>query len=397
MIRTNQQRIIRLLCEKETINQVDISKEIGASLPTVIKIVNELVEEGVLEIGGMGDSRGGRKPVIVNINKKHKFIIGIDFLVDTVKVVVFNFTMDILAQEEIRTSRFIDFDNIMEKLINLIKDMFFSNEITISGLLGIGISIPGIINTHLKSIEVAPNLHIAHAHLKKYSKLLGVPVYFENEANAACYAEWRLGAAVGSKDVLYLSIMKGVGAGIIIGRRSYKGAHYKAGEVGHIIIKRGGRKCTCGEKGCLNEYISVESLYREYSKKAGTELHQVSDFMDLVKSRDPIARGIWTEYVNDFAFGLRTIISTLDPKTIVIGGEIAHYSDILLPVLREKLQSSRSNVIHDDYRILASKLMENASITGVALYLRNKYISGYLTEPLWSRQVNRVARSKRRR
>ncbi|MCF7929154.1 MAG: ROK family transcriptional regulator [Spirochaetales bacterium] len=374
---SNQQKIIRLLCQKKTINQVDIAEEIKASLPTVINNVNELVKNGILERGGVGDSRGGRKPVVVNLNKKYKFIIGIDFLVDTIKVVIFNLSMEPVALEEMKSSRFIDFDTVMDKLTNLIKDMLLENNITVSNLLGIGISIPGVINTETKSIEVAPNLHIADTHVKKYSKLMGVPVFFENEANAAAYAEWQTGAAQGARNVLYLSIMKGVGAGIIIGNKPYRGSRFKAGEVGHIIIKPGGRKCTCGEQGCLNEYISAESLIREYSNRAGKTVESLTEFMTLTENNEKKALEIWDEYVADFAFGIRTIISTLDPETIVIGGEIARYSNRLIPAVHEQMKNSKSNVIGNDHQILSSELMESASITGVALYLRNKFISKY--------------------
>ena len=246
-----QQKIIKLLCEKETINQVDIAGEIKASLPTVITNVNELVKEGLLEIGGVGDSRGGRKPVVVNLNPNSKYTIGIDFLVDTVKIIMFNFKMQTIAEEEITTSRFLNFDDVMEKLILMIKDMLLVNNVTIPNLLGVGISIPGIVNEESHNIEVAPNLHIENKHLQQYNELLGLPVYFENEANAAAYAEWQLGSAVGAINVLYLSITKGVGAGIIMNNKLYSGSSFKAGEVGHIVIKPNGRKCTCGEKGCL--------------------------------------------------------------------------------------------------------------------------------------------------
>ena len=180
-IHKTQQKIIKLLCEKETINQVDIAKEIKASLPTVISNVNELVKEGLLIIGGVGNSRGGRKPVIVKINPDSKYTIGIDFLVDTVKIIMFNFKMEAVAVEEIPTSRFLNFDDVMDKLIQMIKDMLLSNNITIPNLLGVGISIPGIVNEQSKNIEVAPNLHIANTHFKKYNKLFGLPVFLKTK------------------------------------------------------------------------------------------------------------------------------------------------------------------------------------------------------------------------
>ena len=163
----NQRRIITLLCDRRTINQVDIAEEINASLPTVISNVNDLVQDGILQQGGVGNSRGGRKPIVVNINESYKYILGIDFLVDTIKIVLFNFVMEPVVTEEIQSSRFLDFDEIMDKLLVMIKDMLLMHNITLKQLIGIGISIPGIVNEEAKNIEVAPNLHIQNTHLQK--------------------------------------------------------------------------------------------------------------------------------------------------------------------------------------------------------------------------------------
>jgi predicted NBD/HSP70 family sugar kinase len=376
----NQRRIITLLSERKSINQVDIAKEIAASLPTVISNVNELVQDGILRQGGVGSSRGGRKPVIVNINSNFKYIFGIDFLVDTIKIVLFNFTMEAILTEEIQSSRFINFDEIMEKLILIMKDMLLMHNITLTSVIGIGISIPGIVNEEAKNIEVAPNLHIKNTQLQKYNEIFGLPVYFENEANAACYAEWQSGAAKGSRNVIYLSIMKGVGAGIIINNQMYRGEFFKAGEIGHVIIKPHGRTCTCGEEGCLNEYTSVDSLLREYENRTSVQLTSLSQFMEKQADNDVVACEIWEEYIDDFVSGLKITLVTFDPKLIVIGGEIARYQDILISAIQEKLSQTKSNILNKSTTIVASQLMELASITGVALYMRNAFINKYKSE-----------------
>jgi predicted NBD/HSP70 family sugar kinase len=371
----NQRNIITLLCTKKAINQVDIAKEISASLPTVITNVSELVRQGVLRRSGVGSSRGGRKPIIVKINPYYRYVIGIDFLVDAIKIILFNFTMEAVVVEEIPSSRFINFDDVMAQLTQIIKDILLLHNITLSHLLGIGISIPGIVNEDSMNIVVAPNLHIANTQLQQYHELFGLPVYFENEANAACYAEWQVGAAKGSKNVLYMSIMKGVGGGIIINNYPYRGEFFKAGEIGHIVIHRNGRKCTCGEDGCLNEYISVDSIVHEFNVRMQTNAaNNIAEFMRFYQAGNEHASDVWNEYVRDFTFGLKSITTTIDPEVIVIGGEIARYSELLIPAIQKEFEQSKSNIVNKCGTIIPSKLMENAAITGVALYLRNTYI-----------------------
>lgn len=374
----NQRQIISLLCKIKSINQVDIGRQLKISLPTTIANVNDLVDVGILKKNGVGVSRGGRKPIIVEINKNYKYILGIDFLVDKIKIILFNFIMEPIAIKDIESSRFIKFNDIMIEFVGIINSFLSSNNIIISDLLGIGVSIPGIVNSESENIEVAPTLHIVNAELKKYSNLFGIPIYFENEANAACYAEWQIGAAKGSKNVIYFSIMRGVGSGLIINDTLYRGEFFKAGEIGHIIVEKNGRLCSCGDKGCLNEYISIDSIYNEYKARTGKVIDDMDHFMQIVEDGDIIAKKIWNDYIMYFTYGIRIATMVIDPEVIIIGGEIANYSELLLPEIQKQIKQSKSHVISKTNKIKASLLKEKASIIGVALYLRNQFIENYI-------------------
>ncbi len=369
----NQKRIISYLLERKKVNQVDIAKDLSLSLPTIISNINNFKKEGVINIDGVGSSRGGRRPVVISISQDYKYTFGIDFLVDTVRVALFDFTMQVVDSKNLNPTNSLDFDAVMEELFGLMQEMLLSNDILLSKLLGVGISIPGIVDVENNMIEVAPNLHISNKSIHSYKNFFGAPVFFENEANAAAYAEWQIGSAKDSHEVLYMSIMRGVGAGFIINNRLYHGGHYKAGEVGHIIIHRNGRKCTCGELGCANEYLSLGALKNEVHKKYGKNI-DLDTFMSLVKKNDKNACLIWNKYIDDFAFTLKTIITTINPGTIVIGGGISKYSDILIPALHEKINESPSSILSENNHIVPSSLMHDASIIGIALYVRNQAI-----------------------
>ena len=99
--------------------------------------------------------------------------------------------------------------------------------------------------------------------------------------------------------------------------------------------------------------------------------------MFLYERGDEIACDLWNEYIKDFAFGLKNILITIDPEVTVIGGEITRYFSLLIPAIKKEFEASESKVFNKENKIIASKLMENASITGVALYLRNMYINNY--------------------
>ena len=222
----------------------------------------------------------------------------------------------------------------------------------------IGIATPGSAKCDTGEILYANNLPFSNYNMsEKLSSMLGVEkrVYIENDANAAAKAEAVAGAAKGSKYSVMITLGTGVGGGIILDGQVYTGFNYAGAELGHIVIKKGGRKCSCGRCGCWETYSSATGLVRTTREKLeecrktgrktimeemiGGDLSRVSarTAFNAKRRGDEVASEVVEDYVNDLVCGLVNIINIFQPNVLSIGGGISGEGDYLLNMLPEKV------------------------------------------------------------
>ena len=222
----------------------------------------------------------------------------------------------------------------------------------------IGIATPGSAKCDTGEILYANNLPFSNYNMaKKLSTMLGVEkrIYIENDANAAAKAEAVAGAAKGSKYSVMITLGTGVGGGIILDGQVYTGFNYAGAELGHIVIKKGGRKCSCGRCGCWETYSSATGLVKTTREKLeecrktgrktvmeemiGGDLSRVSARTAFAAKRrgDEVASEVVEDYVNDLVCGLVNIINIFQPNVLSIGGGISGEGDYLLNMLPEKV------------------------------------------------------------
>jgi glucokinase len=218
----------------------------------------------------------------------------------------------------------------------------------------IGVSAPGPLDPERGIVLDAPNLHGWHQ-LPLRARLeaeLGVPVRVENDANAAALAEWRFGAGRGARNLIFLTMSTGVGGGLILDGRLYRGGSFQAGEVGHIQIVPGGRLCGCGLRGCLEAYTSganIAARIREDVERgegrailelAGGDASRISarHWVEAIRAGDAYALRLRDEYLEALSHGLGILVMTLNPDRIVLGTMIRENTDLFLDELRARLR-----------------------------------------------------------
>ncbi|MGI6776991.1 MAG: ROK family protein [Acetivibrionales bacterium] len=363
----NKKKIINLLKKSNGMTKRNIAKRIGVSLPTVISNVNELIREGIVEEAGLADSTGGRKPVVVRFLENSKYSFGVDFLIDSIRIILTNLNSEIIEDITFKLWKTTSLTDTMNEISFRVNEMMEANNIQEENVLGIGFSLPGTVNEKQLILEVAPNLGLEDIDFSQFKSLFGFPMFVENEANAAAYAELRLGVAREMSNLVYISIMKGVGTGIIIQSQLYKGNNKRAGEFGHMTIQPGGRKCICGKQGCWNAYVSENGLINAYNELTGYNIKTLAEFIQCLKKGNKTAKAEWDKYIDYLAIGIQNILFSLDPHYIILGGSIANYEDIFLDSLRERVFKDINFFKPDDVKILVSKLRESSSIIGASL------------------------------
>ncbi len=240
------------------------------------------------------------------------------------------------------------------------------NDIPKRDILGIGIGAPGPLNKKGDLVLNPPNLKsLKNCPLAKIiEKDLKIKTRMENDVNCFTLAEAILGAGKNQETVVGITLGSGIGGGIVIKKKIFRGAFGSAGEIGHMVIKSDGFKCSCGNQGCFEEYASEKFLKRK-SKLLPLELERKA------KKGDKKAKRIYQELGRNLGIGLTNIINILDPDIIVIGGSIAKAGSLILnPAKKEVEKRVLSPQSKKSVKIKVAKLGEFSGAIGVALLLK---------------------------
>lgn len=253
-------------------------------------------------------------------------------------------------------------DNIKDLIIDIPK----------SDILGIGIGVPTILDQKKETVLPPPNLKVLSgcALAKIIEKDLKIKTVLENDANCFTLAEAMIGAGKGCSSILGITVGTGIGGGIVFKRnknyRIYHGFFGRAGEIGHMIINFDGVNCSCGNKGCFEEYAS-EKFISKKSKFSSIELE------NMAKKGNRKAKDIYNEFSRNLGIGLASLINVLDPEVIVIGGGFAKASALILKPVKKEVKKrvflTRSKRFAN---IRIARLGEFAGAVGAALLFKIK-------------------------
>lgn len=232
-----------------------------------------------------------------------------------------------------------------------------------------GVGTAGQIDAATGTVLSAPNLRWKNFPLKQVlEKKLGIPVKVLNDVRAATYGEWHYGAGKGSNDVLCVFIGTGLGGGIVSGGRLIAGANNSAGEIGHMIIDRNGRECSCGSRGCLESIASGWAV----AKRAKEVLGDVTakDVIEMYRKGNAEACKIVEEVMDALVVGVTGLVNVLGPECVVVGGGIAHGLPEIVEVLRREVPKRALPAATAKLHIVPSKLGPHAGLIGAATYFQ---------------------------
>ena len=271
------------------------------------------------------------------------------------------------------------FDSIKEAI-----DMAIVNAgISYAEVKSIGIGTPGSVNQDTGAIEFSNNLQFRNVPAKEMlEELLKKPVYLENDANAAALGEAVAGCGNGVKDFVAVTLGTGVGSGIIIDGKIYRGSNFCGGEMGHMVINVDGIPCNCGRKGCWEKYASATALVAQAVeamegnrdsllwKTCEGDLNKVDgkSIFDALDMGDAVAKAVVDRYLYYVSIGLANVINALQPEAVCIGGGISGQGEKILKPIRDIVKAERYSVYADKQAaIIPAALGNDAGIIGAAL------------------------------
>jgi len=306
---------------------------------------------------------------------RRKFIIGIDLGGTNLKIALLDLKYRIKNKNVLRTQEFIQKESLILAIVDSINNIIESNKLKRTSILGIGLGLPGPIDTWRGIVHFFPNIPgWKEVNLKRIlEKRLRLPVFVDNDAKLMCLAEHKLGAAKGSDNAVCLTLGTGVGGGIIINGGLYRGSSNAAGEIGHVPLNERGPRCNCGGYGCLEAYIGNNRILARGRKlfKRDISLEELS-YKALKQNRK--AKTLWKTFAQRLGVALVGTINLLNPDCIVIGGGVAEAGRLLFDNVRKVILKRAMSVQAGQVKIFKAKLGNDAGLIGAAILVREKVV-----------------------
>lgn len=362
----NRVLIIRFIKERGTTTKQEIAKHLGLSIPTVTHNIQQLIEEGIVEEAGVAESTGGRKPIILRFVPNARYSFGVDIGAHRVQICLVDLDAAKIASENFELVQPIIFSNLLNNIKERIHKIVDKHNIPKEHILGVGFSLPGLVDDDNLVLAYAPNIEVRNFSFKTFEQELGFKVYIENEANIAAYAEQLMGNATNIGNGVYVSVTEGVGTGIIIENHIYKSNGKRAGEYGHIRVSDDQVPCKCGRKGCWEVFASTNALLRFY-KHYKNETATVDEIFNAYNNNDNAAKLALEVYTRYLFKGIENILLSINPDFVIIGGDIGAYADIIIDLAKNELNLYDQYIGYEDIQIMSSAFKNNGSLIGAAL------------------------------
>lgn len=371
----NINRVYWFISQNKFFTKKEISDSLGISFPTVTKIINLLAEKKIIIEKGYSDSNTKRKAILYEYNPNSFYSIGIKLEVSSLSFILINLNGDEIKKTVIIKDFFND-ENfvfyIIEELKSFLKGFQFKELIT-----GIGISVSGIVDNKDKILKIGTNFHLFEKDMNAIKDSFELPIYLINEANAGAIGEFFLNKTLSSQNIVFISIDSGVGAGIVLDENLYKGHSSKAGEFGHFTVENNGRKCNCGNSGCLEMYCSNRALIKEFQEKFNLSNLSFVEIFSKGLADTENGKEILERYTDYLAAGIRNILFLLDLDKVIIGGLIANYNKYIEKNLKKKVFN---NIFFKDETILEfSKHGDFSNLIGAAFLPFNNLFVNLVT------------------
>ncbi|HHF98015.1 MAG TPA: ROK family transcriptional regulator [Candidatus Aerophobetes bacterium] len=383
--RMNKALILRTINKEGAISRAELSRKTSLSMPTIMKIVDELKEEGLIIEAGVAPSIGGRPPKVIKLNPKGAYAIGVKILPNELRVVVANLRNNFVARRVETISPFSGYRKILAQLKDAIREVTYRSRVNFRQILGIGIGVPGIVNSSSNGkVIFAPNLrgweNVSLA--SDIEKEFDVPVFIENEARVSALAEKWYGIARGVENFVCIDVAVGIGAGIVIDGELYRGHGNLAGEIGHLVVVKNGPVCNCGKRGCLETVASNTAIINMVRNNPTSTIMRLCKESENSITMKEIIKAVKVgdkeceKYIKRAAVYLGRaigyLINIIDPEMIIINGEITLAGDVFFDPLKREIDKSAFRAGKILPKIVTSGLGEDVGLIGASsLVIRN--------------------------
>ncbi|WP_125988619.1 ROK family transcriptional regulator [Halocella sp. SP3-1] len=387
----NTKQILRVIRQFNPISRSEIVEKTNLTAATVSRIVSKLIEFNLVTETGYGESSGGRKPILLELNPGAVLTVGIDLEIDEIKGLIIDLNGRVLLEDNLSIKGEREQDHIINRVIEIIKKLL-SKKDYLSRVTGIGIGMHGLVD-YARGISIFPpafgwrDIPVADMIKKEFD----LPVIIENNVRALTLAENWFGMAKDLNNFICLKVGSGIGSGIFTDGKLYRGASNSAGEIGHTMVDEDGPLCSCGNYGCLESMASTPAIVKRTVKalKQGAdskinsmvnnlkEINEETVFL-AAKQGDQLAGQVLQDTGRYLGIGIANLINILNPEVVIIGGDIVLAGDIILESMRSTVHNRALSYPAEHVKIINSRMgKEGVAIGAAALILESVFNIGH--------------------
>lgn len=374
----NKQIVLNYVRDRAPISRAEIARETDLQRSTVSSIVDSLLEAGLIEDIGTGDSTGGRKPTLLKIKSGSPVAIGVDITPRTSTVAIADLAGNVLESESFPTSQDSDFmaEQILSR-VSALREKYSDDD------LEVGISLPGITDQEAGNVVYVPYFQWRDWDVsRQITEATGLPVTIDNDANAIALAELWFGREKirNVRNFITVMVAEGVGTGIVFDGQVYRGERGNAGEFGHMIVGEAGPvDCSCGGRSCWEAHASNAAVIARYKSSfegsAATDGIEFGMVVELAKNGEEQALNALEETAAYIGIGISNLVVGLSPQAVVVSGSIIQAWDLIADKVHAAVEKGIRRRLPKTV-ITSSSLGSRPTLTGaIALVLSKKFAS----------------------
>ncbi|MDN3610491.1 ROK family protein [Vibrio ostreicida] len=379
----NAGRVYKLIDQKGPISRIDLSKESGLAPASITKITRELIAAHLIHETTVQEATSRGRPAIgLQVNNQGWQFLSMRLGRGYLTIALHELGGDVLIDTKIDMHE-IDQEDVVARLLHEIDEFFQTYAQQLDRVTSIALTLPGLVNSEKGLVLQMPHYNVENLSLgPEIYRATGLPVFIANDTRAWALAEKLFGHSQDNDNSVLISIHHGLGAGIILDGRLLQGRHGNIGELGHIQIDPQGKRCHCGNRGCLETVASSQAIREEVAKRLSrgepsllAEINEVSieDICEAAANGDPLAVDVVETLGGYLGAAIAIVINLFNPEKILIGGAINQAKSVLYPAIRTCIQQQSMPVYHQDLEVVESRFYKQATMPGAALIKQALY------------------------
>ena len=338
----NRNLVLNLINRHGPVSRTELARLSGLSAATITGITSDFIHNDLIFEKEEGDSSGGRRPILLAVNPRGGFTVGLKLTEEYVIGALTDLQATVIANHTERLDGRSP-DKAIHTMANVVQNLLEVGNIEEEKLLGVGIGMAGIVHATQGILRYSPIFGWRDVPMKELlQERVGVPVSVDNDVNTLTLTEKWFGAGQGVDHFLTVTIGRGVGLGIVVNGQLYRGVYGGAGEFGHTVIDPEGPPCACGKQGCIETYTSDPGLLRLVDEavtrgEIDSKVDTVEELLARAEDGDPTVQAIYAQAGAVLGIGVANLINLLSPQLIIISGEGVRAGDWLFKPMRDTI------------------------------------------------------------